>query len=86
MEEVEVHRATDSVCASASGEWNERWGGVPQDGHLGSDVLSLEGRLDAVRGQEASLARGRERAPAQGAHRSNTRQGDASGGSSPSKL
>src|SRR5215831_3625089 len=36
---------------------------MPQDGHLGSDVLSLEAtlwRLDAVRGEEATAARGRE--------------------------
>jgi hypothetical protein len=46
--------------APASGERNTGCRGVPQDGHLGSDVLSLEAtlrRLDAVRSEEVTAAR-----------------------------
>src|SRR5215467_5156367 len=37
-------------------------------------------RLDAIRGEEATAARGRERQAAQGCSRFNARQGDAAGG------
>src|SRR5262245_7532888 len=38
---VEVHRATDSICAPVSGGWDEHRGRMPKVGNLGSDVLSL---------------------------------------------
>src|SRR5215470_19648705 len=62
---------------------------MPQDGHLGSDVLSLEAtlwRLDAVRGEEATAARGREREAAQGGRRSHARQRDVAGGDPPQTM
>lgn len=39
---VEIHGRADCVCAAPGRGWNTGGGGVPQDGHVGGDLLPLE--------------------------------------------
>lgn len=44
-EEVEVHGRADCICAASVGGWHAGCRGVPEDGCIGGDLLSLEAAL-----------------------------------------
>ena len=63
-EEIEVYRTADRLCFKAGGNWCACPGSVPEDGHLGGDVLQVEEkvrRLGNSRTPATAFARRRER-------------------------
>jgi transposase InsO family protein len=81
-EEIKVYRTTNRLCLKAGGNGRSRSGSLPQDGHLGSDVLQSETevlRIGNGGAQTAPAARRRELPAQAGRRRFNARQTDAAG-------
>jgi putative transposase len=81
-EEIEIYRTTDRVCFKAGGNGRASCRSVPENGHLGGELLQLEAevfRAWNIRTQTSPPARRRE-FPAQASRRRlDARQADAAG-------
>jgi putative transposase len=81
-EEIKIYRTADRFCFEASGNWSAGRGSLPQDRHLGGDVLQLEAKVFRAwnkRTPPAPPTRRRERTFETGCRRSDFGQTDAPG-------
>lgn len=81
-EEIEIYRAADRLCLETVGNGRASHGTLPEDGHLGSDILQLEKEVQWFRNcrtAASSSARRRERAAQTSGCRSDFGQTDVAG-------
>lgn len=81
-EKIEIYRITDRLCAQAGGNRCSGRRSVPEDGHLGADLLQLEAEVFRAwnrRIASSASTRRRELAAQTGRRRFNARQTNASG-------
>ncbi len=81
-EKIEVYRTADRLCLEAGRDRRAGRRGLPQDGHLGADLLQLEEKVQWIRNsrtQTSAAARRRELQTQTGRRRSDSGQADVAG-------